>query len=45
MMTPTEGDVYIGRGNVIYPDMMDALSRPVYEGGWLDRPFERFKRT
>ncbi len=37
MATPTEGDVYFGAGNPIYPNMIEMLDRSVNEGGWLDR--------
>jgi glycine/D-amino acid oxidase-like deaminating enzyme len=38
MWTGTEGDAYLGQDNIIYPNMLEMLYRPVYEGGWLDRP-------
>jgi len=40
MTTRREGDVYMGKDNPIYPDTMAKLTKPVSEGGWLDRRFE-----
>lgn len=37
MATPTEGDVYLGSGNPIYPDVYKKFQKTVAQGGWLDK--------